>query len=82
MNPVVAWAMVIFSVIMFFIIYSLVPSPLILMIFAIFLVIGWVSGNRYMDALEEKERQDDYYKNLEKRIQELEEQSSEQKENK
>ncbi|QQO40982.1 hypothetical protein 015DV002_25 [Bacillus phage 015DV002] len=82
MNPVVAWAMVIFSVIMFFIIYSLVPSPLILMIFAIFLVIGWVSGNRYMDALEERERQDDYYKNLEKRIQELEEQSSEQKENK
>ncbi|QQO40467.1 hypothetical protein 000TH008_39 [Bacillus phage 000TH008] len=82
MNPVVAWAMVIFSVIMFFIIYSLVPSPLILMIFAIFLVIGWVSGNRYMDALEERERQDDYYKNLEKRIQELEEQSNEQKENK
>ncbi|MGV3127682.1 hypothetical protein ACEE74_11900 [Streptococcus orisratti] len=83
MRTFVAWGLIIFSVIMFYIVFSLIPSPFFILLFGLSLIFGWVSGGRYMDRVEERQRQEDeYYRNLEKRLQELEEKYKEQKENK
>ncbi|MGE4622713.1 hypothetical protein, partial [Bifidobacterium longum] len=64
--------------IMFYIVFSLIPSPFFILLFGLSLIFGWISGGKYMDAVEERQRQEDeYYRNLEKRLQELEEKSNE-----
>ncbi|XAG96444.1 hypothetical protein U7128_000030 [Bacillus phage KKP_4050] len=80
MRTFVAWGLIIFSVIMFYIVFSLIPSPFFILLFCLSLIFGWISGGKYMDAVEERQRQEDeYYRNLEKRLQELEEKSNEKK---
>ncbi|WZL56084.1 hypothetical protein SP3_00025 [Bacillus phage fHSPT3] len=80
MRTFVAWGLIIFGVIMFYIVFSLIPSPLFIFIFCLALIAGWVYGGRQVSMLEEQQRQEDeYYRNLEKRLRELEEKSNEKK---
>lgn len=80
MDTIVGWALVIFGGIMLYIAFSLIPSPLFIFIFCLALIAGWVYGGRQASMLEEQQRrEDEYYRNLEKRLQELEEKANEKK---